>query len=288
MAGGPYAGGVDVTTVGLVASGLVGMGLVVMGPVLVLLSVKNGRDRRWVRRHAVSPCAALRSGDALPDRFSVFGRTVPGRAGMVVAPLSGAEAVWFRLMVCSFTGGEPTRVAVLWEESGGEPFGVADETGQVAVSGRILLGSLYSSHLSMWAQTRLAVGSPGPVPTQRVVDETTEGRRRRGPRLQQVIDRGLVGEDAVRRVDRVTVVEEIVPAGVPLHVIGKPAVLDGGMLGLTLPKAGRHLALSQDPAETERILAGDTSYGMGCALWATLIGAACLGVFAAIAFALSR
>jgi hypothetical protein len=283
-----YPDGVDVSTAGLVVSGLAGVGLVVMGPVLVLISVKDGRDRRWVRRLGVSPCAALQAGGRQPDRFSVFGRTVPGRAGMVVAPLSGAEAVWFRLIVCSFAGSEPTRVSVLWEETGGEPFAVADETGRVAVSGRILLGSLYSSHMSMWAQTRLAVGSPGPVVTQRVVDETTGDWRRPGPWLRQAIERGLVGEDAARRVDRVTVVEEIVPAGVPLHVIGKPAVLDDGSLGLTLPRAGRHLALSRDPAETERILAGDSRYGMGCALWATLIGAACLGVFAAIAFTITR
>jgi hypothetical protein len=89
-------------------------------------------------------------------------------------------------------------------------------------------------------------------------------------------------------VDEVRVIEQIVPPGVPLHVIGRPAILDGGVAAITLPRTGRYLVLSREPAETERILAGDRTYGMGCALWATLVGAALLAVCFAIAFAMPR
>jgi hypothetical protein len=289
MAIGTYYRGVGVLSMVLATTGFFGCALVVLGAVLALLTVKNGRDRRWVSRHGVSPCAALQTAAALPERYSVYGRTVPGRGGLVVAPLAGAEAVWFRTMVCSFVVmDENTYPTVLWEESGGDPFGVADSTGAVAVSARILQGVTFSSHLSVWAQTRHPVGSPGPVPTRTVVEETTRNQRQRGPWLQHVIDRGLVREDRVTHADRVTVIEEIVPPWVPLHVIGKPEILAGGVAGLTLPKVGRYLALSRAPAETERVLAGDRTYGAGCAVWATLIGAILLAVFVAIAVAITR
>lgn len=286
--------GVTIASVGfltlvLATTGFFGCALVVLGAVLLLLAVKNGRDRRWVSRHAVSPCAALRHAAPMSERLAVYGRTVPGRDGLVVAPLSGTAAVWFRTMVCSFIMiDENTRTTVLWEQSGGDPFGVADGTGTVAVSARILQASTFSQHLSMWARTRNPVGSPGPVPSRAVVDETTRNLRQPGPWLRQVIERGLVHEDHVRHADRVTVIEEIVPSGVPLHVIGKPEILAGGVVGLTLPKVGRYLALSRAPAETEKALAGDRQYGMGCAVWATLVGVVCLAIFAAIAFSLSR
>jgi len=38
--------------------------------------------------------------------------------------------------------------------------------------------------------------------------------------------------------------------------------------------------LRRDPAATEKELAGDRSFGAGCALWLLLAGLACLGVFA--------
>ena len=291
MAIGTYPDRVDVLTIILAITGFFGLGLLVLGPVLVALAVSSGRERRWVSRHAVSPCAALRPGARLPKRFAVYGETVPGRDGLVVAPLSGVEAVWFRTIVCSTnTVGDPglTTTAILWEQSGGEPFGVADGTGTAAVSAEILQASTYNSHLSMWARTRRPVGSPGPVPVQTVVNEDTTSHRRHGPWLQQFIDRGLVRADAAKHVDQVKVIEQIMPSGVPLHVIGKPAILDGGVVALTLPRTGRYLVLSREPAETERILAGDRAYGMGCALWATLVGAASLAVCFAISFAMTR
>jgi hypothetical protein len=280
---------VGVLTIVLVITGFFGLGLLVMGPVLLALAVSNGSERRWVSRHAVSPCAALRPGARLSKRFAVYGETVPGPDGLVVAPLSGVEAVWFRTMVCSIdTVGDPglTSTAILWEHSSGEFFGVADGTGTAAVSARILQRSLFNGHLSMWARTRRPVESTGPTPVRTVVDQDTRSHRRRGPLLQQFIDRGLVRADAAKHVDQVKVIEQIVPSGIPLHVIGEPAVLDGGIAALTLPRTGRYLVLSREPTETERILADDSTYGMGCAVWATLVGAACLAICFAIAFAM--
>jgi hypothetical protein len=286
-----YPDRVDILTIVLAITGFAGIGLLVMGPVLLALAASDGRERRWVGRHAVSPCSALRPGARLPERFAVYGETVPGRDGLVVAPLSGVEAVWFRTMVCSInTVGDPglTTTTVLWEQSWGDPFGVADDTGTAAVSAQILQASTYNSHLSMWARTRSPVASSGPVPVRTVVDEDTTSHRRHGPWLQQLIDRGQVRADAARHVDRVKVIEQIVPPGIPLHVIGQPALLDGGVVGLTLPRTGRYLVQSREPAKTERELAGDRRYGMGCAVWATLVGAACLAICFAIALAMAR
>jgi hypothetical protein len=283
---------VGALTIILAITGSVGLGMLVLGGVLVVaLAVSNGRERRWVSRHAVSACAALRPERSLPAWFAVHGETVPGREGPVVAPLSGVEAVWFRTTVCSIdTVGDPglTRTAALWEQSGGDPFGVADPTGTVAVSAKILQASTYNAHLSMWARTRQPVASAGPAPVRTVVDEDTTSHRRPGPWLQQFIDRGLVPADAARHADRVKVIEQLVPPGIPLHVIGKPVILDGGIAALTLPTTGRYLVLSREPAETERLLAGDQAYGTGCAVWAVLVGATSLAVCLAIALMLAR
>jgi hypothetical protein len=283
MAGGPYPDRVDLR-VGVVAvSGFLGFGLVVLGPVLVLLALKDGRDRRWVRRHPVTPGAGVRTG---AGRVAVFGRTAPGRAGPVVAPLSGAEGVWYRSVIATVesSGENHTVVRVLWEETGGEPFGLADATGMVAVSGQILQASTFSRDLSVWAQTRIPVGSPHPSPVRAAVAETSRGQ---GPWLRKAIERGLVRESAVRGADEVVVSEDVVPAGVPLHVIGKPAVLASGETGLTLPPAGRYLARSKKPEETATELGNDSRYGLGCAIWAVLIGAGLVAICLAVAFSMA-
>ena len=49
-------------------------------------SAVGGARLRWasdVRRHPVSPAAAVRPGVALPQRYAVFGRTAPGPSGPV-------------------------------------------------------------------------------------------------------------------------------------------------------------------------------------------------------------
>jgi hypothetical protein len=291
MAIGTYPDRVDVLTIVLAITGVAGLGSLIMAPVLLALAVSNGRERRWIGRHPVSPCAAMRPRTDLPERYAVYGETVPGRDGPVVAPLSGEAAVWYRTTVHSAVSvGDPglTRTAVLWDETGGDPFGVADGTGTAAVSATILQASTYQGDLSLRARTRHPVGWAGPAPVRTVVDEETTSHRRPGPWLQQFIDRGLVPPDAARGVDRVTVTEQIVPRGVLLHVIGKPAILDSGALALTLPRTGRYLVSVREPAETERILAGDRTYGTGCAVWAALVGAASFAVFFTVALAVAR
>ncbi|MFG1675399.1 hypothetical protein [Micromonospora sp. NPDC049282] len=281
----------DFLTVVVALAGFLGFAMLVLAPVLLALAVSGGRQHRWVRRHAVSPCAALRPGAGMPRRFAVYGETAPGPDGPVVAPLSGVEAVWIRTTVYSVdTVGDPglTRTAVLWEQSAGDPFGVADRTGTAVVSADILQASTVDPRLSVWARTRLPVAHAGPTPVRTVVDEETTSHRRNGRWLQQFVDRGEVPADAARRVDAVRVVEQVVRPGVPLHVIGEPAVLDGGVVALTLPRTGRYLAVSREPAATERELAADRRYGTGCALWAALAGVACLAVVRAVSLALGR
>ncbi|MCZ7438190.1 hypothetical protein O7598_17400 [Micromonospora sp. WMMC241] len=278
-------------TVVVAITGFLGYAMLVLAPVLLALAVSEGRQHRWVRRHPVSPCAALRPGTGLPRRFAVYGETVPGPDGTVVAPLSGTEAVWFRTLVYSTRSvGDPglTHTEILWERSAGDPFGVADRTGTAAVTAKMLQASVTDPRLSMWASTRLPVAHAGPTPVRTVVSEETTSHRRNGRWLQHLVDRGVVPADAARRVDAVRVVEQVVPAGVGLHVIGEPVVLDGGLAALTLPRTGRYLVLSREPAATERALAGDRTYGMGSALWAALAGVAFLAVVWAVSLAVGR
>ncbi|MGC4891527.1 hypothetical protein [Micromonospora sp. DT227] len=156
-------------TVVVAILGFVGYAMVVLAPVLLALAVSEGRQHRWVRRHPVSPCAALRPDARLPRRFAVYGETAPGPAGLVVAPLSGVEAVWFRTTVYTVdSAGDPplTSTNVLWEQSAGDLFGVADSTGTAVVSARLLQAAIDDPRLSVWAQTRLPVAHAGPTPVR--------------------------------------------------------------------------------------------------------------------------
>lgn len=263
-----------------------GVGLVMLAPVLVWLAVKNRRDARWVRRHPVSPAAAVRLGVALPQRYAVFGRTAPGPAGTVRTLLAGTPAVWCRTMVYTLRnagedgGGE---VRVLFEQTFGEPFGVADSTGTAAVSGNFLEAFLFHEYPPLWRRTRIPEGQPGERLVHRAVDELTAKRDEPGPYLRAAIERGLVGPGARRSVD-IGVLEEYIVAGQPLHVIGKPAMLDGGVPGLTMPRTGRYLIVSREPAETEAELVGDGRFSLGCGLWALLAGAVAVAVSFAVAY----
>jgi hypothetical protein len=275
-----------VVTFAIIVTGFAGMAGLVMVPVTLLLALSNSRERRWVARNRVRPCAGLRPGAALPRNFAVYGQTVPGRSGLLVAPLSGAEGVWYRTMVYrqDSYGENGTRLTILHEESGGDPFGIADDSGVAAVSAQILQGRIFSGHLSVWAQTRNAVGGSGPSPIEQTVDEATSGWRRPGPWLQHLLDRGTVPQRSIKGADRVVVVEEVLPSRVPMHVIGKPAALADGTVGLTLPRTGKYLVASRTPAETERELRGDSRFGLGCAFWAAVVGLVSSAGFAAIAY----
>lgn len=238
----------------LALTGAIGLGALMLAPVLLVLAFSNGRERRWVARYPVVPCGSVRPG---AQRAAVYGRA---DSAAVAAPLSGVSGVWSRSTVQASDEGEVTRRWILWEHTSGESFGVSDGTGTVVVSAE-LLGA------------RRSVASSGPSPLRTVLDE--EGH---GPALQQLIARGLVRADAVKRADRVTVTERIVPAGVALHVVGKPVVLTTGAVALTLPAGGRSLILCRSPTETERILAGDRTLGLRYAVGALVVGVVALAV----------
>jgi hypothetical protein len=173
---------------------------------------------------------------------------------------------------------------VLFERTFGEPFGVADSTGTAAVSGDLLEAFLFNEHPPLWRPTRVPEGRAGEQLVHRAVDELTAKRDEPGPYLRVAIERGLVGPDARRRVDEVGVLEEYIVAGQPLHVIGRPAMLDGGVPGLTMPRRGRYLIVSREPAETEAELVGDGRFGLGCALWALLAGVVAVAAGFAVAY----
>lgn len=84
----------------------------------------------------------MRLGVALPQRYAEFGLTAPGPgpAGTVRTLLAGTPAVWCRAMIYTRRSLREDRgeLRVLFEQTFGEPFGVADSTGTAAVSGNFL------------------------------------------------------------------------------------------------------------------------------------------------------
>jgi hypothetical protein len=120
----------------------------VLGPLLVMLAVKNGRDRRWVSRHAVSPCAALRQGSCCPSCSpSTAG---PSRIGM-------GCAVWATLVGGRMSGDLrryrvlDNAIAAAWRVSGPGRSGLAPRAVSCAGS---TAGSIRSSSCKVGSSFR--------------------------------------------------------------------------------------------------------------------------------------
>jgi hypothetical protein len=125
-----------------------------------------------VRRHPVSPAVAVRLGVALPQRYAVFGLTAPGPAGTVRTLLAGTPAVWCRTMVYTrrSLGEDRGELRVLFEQTFGEPFGVADSTGTAAVSGNFLEAFLFHEYPPRRRRADREAGRAGAVPAGLIAD----------------------------------------------------------------------------------------------------------------------
>jgi hypothetical protein len=150
------------TALGIVLLTL-GAAVTALMPLWALLIWSDRRERRRIARLSVSPCAeATRPGQRL---CVVEGRSRPGAAGPLTAPLSGAPCVWYFSQVTENVDDDVESSRLVWETGGAMAFAVQDETGSVLVDGSLV----HPGHPSRRHEHR--------PPVRRVVDEDVRSPR---------------------------------------------------------------------------------------------------------------
>jgi hypothetical protein len=237
-----------------------GAALTVLMPVWAWLTWSARRERRRVARLSVTRCADVpTSGHRV---CAVEGRSWPGAAGPLTAPLSGAPCVWYFSQVVERTISDGDSTRLVWEAGGDMAFTVRDETGSVLVDGRLV----HPDHRSSRVDHR--------PPVRRVVEEDV-GSARHSTHLRDLIARGLLSEKSFERGWLSSSVgwsvrEYVLPVGEPLHVQGRPGSRDGRpVLG-----AGRreHLVTGGTYTQLTDSIEQDVRTGSGCLLIGTLGG----------------
>jgi hypothetical protein len=143
-----------------------------------------------------------------PGRVAVGGVTAPGPDGMVTAPLSGVECVWYRVRVTrSFARGDSTDTDVLVDHAAGDPIGLVNRTDKVLVCADLFYRAL------------LGTESPGLI-------EYTPLYGDLHAQLRTLRARGVLSAD-LRRTDGVTIEEAVVRGGRRILVVGRPRRRDG-------------------------------------------------------------
>ncbi|MEO6082419.1 MAG: hypothetical protein ABIQ18_04865 [Umezawaea sp.] len=246
-----------VVAVVLLASG---GALTVLMPVWALLTWSARRERRRVARLSVSRCADVtESGNRL---CAVEGRSRPGPAGPLTAPLSGEPCVWYFSQVFERTNSDGRSTQVVWESGGAMAFAVRDETGSVLVDGRLVHPGHPSSRVNH---------SP---PVRRVVSEDVNSARH-STHLQGLIAHGVLSEQSFKRgwlsgTSGWGVREYVLPIGEPLHVQGRAGFWDGRpVLGEARRK---HLVIGGTHAQLTDRIEEDVRTGSGCLLIGTIAG----------------
>jgi hypothetical protein len=208
--------------------GCVGMGaLMLVGGLLMAAGSEKKRKSVLGGTRQVS-CADAARGGTLGRHTVTYGQLSPGPSGLVTAPLSGRQVVWYETRVIRsydrHHAGRPDEqgIEVVWRQGGGEPFALADQTGGVLVSGELLTAP--NSH-----HNPLSGYFVGDEPVEVTVDESSGPIKGRGPHLQALIDRyGLDLNYGFRSgATGYRVAEFIVPAGGRATVFGVARAQDG-------------------------------------------------------------
>jgi hypothetical protein len=188
-----------------------GAALTVLMPVWALLAWSARRERRRIARLSVSRCADVtNAGQRL---CAVEGRSWPGAAGPLTAPLSGEPCVWYFSQVVERTISDGDSRSLVWEAGRAMAFAVRDETGSVLVDGRLV----HPGHRSSRLDHR--------PPVRRVIDEDVSSARH-STHLRGLIARGVLSEESFKRgwlssTVGWTVREYVLPAGEPQDDLGK-------------------------------------------------------------------
>ncbi|WP_410612670.1 hypothetical protein [Amycolatopsis sp. lyj-109] len=231
-----------------------GAALTFLLPVWALLTWGARRERRRIARLPVSRCAGVTG----PEKrlCAVEGRSEPGPAGPLLAPLSGEPCVWYFSQVVANTTDDGASTRLVWEAGGAMAFTVRDATGSVLVDGQLV----HPDHASGRTGHR--------PPVRRVVGEDVRSARD-SAHLQALIARGVLSEKSFDRrwwssTLSWSVREYVLPAGEPLHVQGRPGIRDGRpLLGAARRK---HLVSGRTHAQLAADSEQDVRTGTGCLL----------------------
>ncbi|MEU5265206.1 hypothetical protein [Amycolatopsis sp. NPDC021455] len=239
---------------------VLGAALTMVMPVWALLTWGARRERRRLARLPVTRCAEVTaSGQRL---CAVEGRSSPGPAGPLIAPLSGEPCVWYFSQVVENTISDGGSTILAWEAGGDMAFAVRDGSGAVLVDGRLVHPVRRSSR----------TGHRPPV--RHVVAEDVSSARE-SAHLRGLIARGLVSGESFERGLLSSslgwsVREDVLPAGEPLHVQGRPGFRNGHPL---LGEArGKHLVTGATRAQLTDATEQDVRTGSGCLLIGVIAG----------------
>jgi hypothetical protein len=237
-----------------------GAALTILMPVWALLTWGAVRERRRIRRLSVSRCADVTG--SRQRLCAVEGRSWPGAAGPLTAPLSGEPCVWYFSQVLERTISDGGSTYLIWEAGGDMTFAVRDETGSVLVDGRLVHPDHRSSRVNH---------SP---PVRRVVEEDVSSAQR-STYLRDLIARGVLSADSFKRgwlssSTGWSVREYVLPVGEPLHVQGRLTSREGHpVLGAG---RGKHLVTGDTHTRLTETVETDVRTGAGCLLIGTIAG----------------
>jgi hypothetical protein len=248
--------------------GVIGSGAVVVGSmclivgisIFLLLGIDELLGRNVLRRTPARTPAQLKTAERLPRRVAVIGQAAPGARGMLTAPLSQRDCVWYRLSLWCETrhedGWRDTMVSVYRSD---DVIRLEQEDGSVLVSadllGEKLPGATGSPMESPWAELRAdpAIEDPSGFDQLRKLGLIPPQALAAGTR-----PRGFSAE------------EELIAAGQPLVVLGAPRRDDSGvrLVRHTLGRSGvarDQQLLSQAEAQardTLSLVRGLTKFGL--------------------------
>ncbi len=266
-------------TLGVALLWIPGLFCLIAMVILLIVGSRLWRGGQVARQAAPARCADVRAGTR-PVHLS--GASSPGPRGLVTAPVSGIECVWYRDRVYRryegsrwHDGGNgweqvATRAEEQVWEGGSGPFALRDE------SGAVLLDPVVVDRRTT---TR---GYPKENPVDDLREEGPEpGNYAYGPvgvltaagLLPAGFLDGFAGPDARTSGYRVT--EEIIRPGLPFHVFGVAALRDGQPV---MAPVGDIPALSVDGMGLVLTRGGRSATAM--ALGFGLAGAACLAASA--------
>src|SRR5690348_747666 len=102
-----------------------------------------GAGERWARRRLAGTvayrCGELLVASAYPRLAIVSGTVAATPGGVVCAPLSGVQCVWYRLSIWrEYENGDGTFDEVIWTHEPVDRFGIDDGSGVVYASARLL------------------------------------------------------------------------------------------------------------------------------------------------------
>lgn len=172
-----------------------GMLGVVAGLVGVLITWGSKRLSTALATTPTITCGELVAGHQAP-RVIVRGAAVAGPDGLYLAPLSGRECVWFRVVATQETRDETRTVkSETWRYSTSELFALSDGTGTVWVSEKLLDKAL---HPEDYRWNNMDVLHPSfvdpPTPAQRAQTAKPRKPGRRARHSKDVVDTLLATE----------------------------------------------------------------------------------------------